>query len=378
MKTEKLVFAESQLYFLCIWLFNGFFLGTITLLFPVRWWATLVRNQQWDSGFENVGVILLIILLIVVSFRVSRALFRWQLMKKNVWISLSFWLIPFAFSLLALALLLQPNVMNGNTLNTQLNNQFVVGAYPDEAKIKQLKKEGYTAIISLLHPAVVPFEPMLLQEEKAIAKKYNLTVIETPMLPWVSNNAESLKRIESIARSAKGKYYIHCYLGKDRVNLVKKHISAIVGSSAVIGETTHRSFEEMGHFERGDLYKIGDKIYLSPYPTNEEFLAFFLAGSVKSVVNLMDSTSTEQKGRIVEERKILQNAGIHFSNLTVNQTTNTQVLTTIIDSVLHLPKPIVIHHWQSNSVHAIYFINAFKKQTQFTAINLNNKHASAH
>ena len=77
---------------------------------------------------------------------------------------------------------------------------------------------------------------------------------------------------------------------------------------------------EMGHFERGDLYKIADKIYLSPYPTNEEFLAFFLAGNVKSVVNLMDSTSTEQKGRIIEERNILQNAGIHFSNLAVNQT----------------------------------------------------------
>ncbi len=378
MKTEKLVFAESQLYFLCIWLFNGFFLGTITLLFPVRWWATLARNQQWDTRFENVGVILLILLLIVVSFRVSRALFRWQLTKKNVWISLSFWLLPFAFSLLALALLLQPNLMNGHTENTQLNQQFVVGAYPDEAKIKQLKKEGFTAIISLLHPAVVPFEPMLLQEEKVLAKKYNLTVIEAPMLPWVSNNSESLKRIESIARSSKGKYYIHCYLGKDRVNLVKKYISGIVGSSAVIGETKHRSFEEMGHFERGDLYKIADKIYLSPYPTNEEFLAFFLAGSVKSVVNLMDSTSTEQKGRIVEERNILQNAGIHFSNLAVNQTTNAQVLNSIIDSVLHLPKPIVIHHWQSNSAHAQYFINAFKKQTQFTPLNLNTKHVSTH
>jgi len=363
---------------LCIWLFNGFFLGTITLLFPVRWWATLARNQQWDSGFENVGVILLILLLIVVSFRVSKSLFRWQLTKKNVWISLSFWLLPFAFSLLALALLLQPNLMNGNTENTQFNQQFVVGAYPDEAKIKQLKKEGFTAIISLLHPAVVPFEPMLLKEEKVLAKKYNLTVIEAPMLPWVSNNSESLKRIESIARSSKGKYYIHCYLGKDRVNLVKKYIIGIVGSSAVIGETSHRSFEEMGHFERGDLYKIADKIYLSPYPTNEEFLAFFLAGSVKSVVNLMDSTSTEQKGRIVEERNILHNAGIHFSNLAVSQTTNAQVLNSIIDSVLHLPKPIVIHHWQSNSAHAQYFINAFKKQIQFTPLNLNTKHVSTH
>jgi protein tyrosine phosphatase (PTP) superfamily phosphohydrolase (DUF442 family) len=378
MKIYKLAFAESQLYFLCIWLFTGFFLGTITLLFPVRWWATVARNEQWDSRFENLGVGILILLLIVLSFRMSRALFRWQLIKKNVWISLLSWFFPFSFSLLALALLLQPNLMNGNTLNTQLNQQFVVGAYPDEAKIKQLKKEGYTAIISLLHPAVVPFEPMLLKEEKAIAKKYNLTVIEAPMLPWVSDNSESLKLIETLARTSRGKYYIHCYLGKDRVNLVKKHISAIVGSSAVIGEITHRSFEEMGHFERGDLYKIGDKIYLSPYPTNEEFLAFFLAGNVKSVVNLMDSTSTEQKGRIVEERKILQNAGIHFSNLTVNQTTNAQVLTTIIDSVLHLPKPIVIHHWQSNSVHAIHFINAFKKQTQLTAINLNTKHESTH
>ena len=378
MKIYKLAFAESQLYFLCIWLFTGFFLGTITLLFPVRWWATVARNEQWDSRFENLGVGILILLLIVLSFRMSRALFRWQLIKKNVWISLLSWFFPFSFSLLALALLLQPNLMNGNTLNTQLNQQFVVGAYPDEAKIKQLKKEGYTAIISLLHPAVVPFEPMLLKEEKAIAKKYNLTVIEAPMLPWVSDNSESLKLIETLARTSKGKYYIHCYLGKDRVNLVKKHISAIVGPESVLGKSTHRSFEEMGYFERGDLYRLADSIYLSPYPTNEEFLAFFLAGSVKSVVNLMDSTSNEQKGRIVEERKILQNAGIQFTNLSVTQTTNKQDLYSIIDSILLLSKPLVIHHWQSNSVHALYFMDAFKKQTQLTTINLNTKHESTH
>ena len=378
MKIYKLAFAESQLYFLCIWLFTGFFLGTITLLFPVRWWATVARNEQWDSRFENLGVGILILLLIVLSFRMSRALFRWQLIKKNVWISLLSWFFPFSFSLLALALLLQPNLMNGNTLNTQLNQQFVVGAYPDEAKIKQLKKEGYTAIISLLHPAVVPFEPMLLKEEKAIAKKYNLTVIEAPMLPWVSDNSESLKLIETLARTSKGKYYIHCYLGKDRVNLVKKHISAIVGPESVLGKSTHRSFEEMGYFERGDLYRLADSIYLSPYPTNEEFLAFFLAGSVKSVVNLMDSTSNEQKGRIVEERKILQSEGIQFTNLSVTQTTNKQDLYSIIDSILLLPKPLVIHHWQSNSVHALYFMDAFKKQTQLTTINLNTKHESTH
>jgi protein tyrosine phosphatase (PTP) superfamily phosphohydrolase (DUF442 family) len=378
MKIYKLAFAESQLYFLCIWLFTGFFLGTITLLLPVRWWATVARNEQWDSRFENLGVGILILVLIVLSFRISRALFRWQLIKKNVWISLLSWFFPFSFSLLALALLLQPNLMNGNTLNTQLNQQFVVGAYPDEAKIKQLKKAGYTAIISLLHPAVVPFEPMLLKEEKAIAKKYNLTVIEAPMLPWVSDNSESLKLIETLARTSKGKYYIHCYLGKDRVNLVKKHISAIVGPESVLGKSTHRSFEEMGYFERGDLYRLADSIYLSPYPTNEEFLAFFLAGSVKSVVNLMDSTSNEQKGRIVEERKILQNEGIQFTNLSVTQTTNKQDLHTIIDSILHLPKPLVIHHWQSDSEHALYFMDAFKKQTQLTTINLNTKHESTH
>jgi protein tyrosine phosphatase (PTP) superfamily phosphohydrolase (DUF442 family) len=167
-------------------------------------------------------------------------------------------------------------------------------------------------------------------------------------------------------------------LGKDRVNLVKKHISAIVGPESVLGKSTHRSFEEMSYFERGDLYRLVDSIYLSPYPTNEEFLAFFLAGSVKSVVNLMDSTSNEQKGRIVEERKILQNAGIQFTNLSVTQTTNKQDLYSIIDSILLLSKPLVIHHWQSNSVHALYFMDAFKKQTQLTTINLNTKHESTH
>lgn len=374
MKKNLKKITQSLAYFLCIWIGNGFFLGTLMLLYPVRWWANLARNQHWDTRYETMGVLFLIFVLILVSYRISRALFRWQLTKQNGLSTFYSTVFPLGLSLLALGLLLQPNLVNGTSANAPLSKQFFIGSYPDEQKIKQLKEEGFTAIISLLHPAVVPFEPMLLKEERALAQKYQIKLIEAPMLPWVSNNTASLKRIASIAHQKGGKYYIHCYLGKDRVNLVKKHIQAIIGKDGVYGQSSHRTFEEMGHFERGELYRLADGVYLSPYPTNEEFLAFFLAGNVKSVVNLMDSTVNEQQRRIVEERDILEKANLRFSNLSADQNPKPSALKPIIDSILRLPKPVVIHHWKSDSEQAIRFMKAYQQQTNNRIIHLNSSH----
>ena len=43
---------------------------------------------------------------------------------------------------------------------TSVSN-FMFGPYPDIDILKKIKREEYSAVISLLHPAVLPFEPQL-------------------------------------------------------------------------------------------------------------------------------------------------------------------------------------------------------------------------
>src|SRR5207253_2600800 len=128
------------------------------------------------------------------------------------------------------------------------------------------------------------------------------------------------KIIEDVVKNGKGKYYIHCYLGKDRVNVAKNLILHLSGSISNQKTESSRTFEGMRSFERGNIYKIDSACYIPPYPTDEEFLAFFLAGHIKTVVNLMDSNITENKSWIQKERNALRPYGVTFKNIAVNVT----------------------------------------------------------
>ncbi len=248
----------------------------------------------------------------------------------------------------ALALFMQPDVVNADAQSTEIAKQFTIGPYPTESRVTQLKKEGYTGIISLLHPAVVPFEPSLIKDEENASRQAGIAFIKAPMLPWVGDNAASLKIIEEIAKTGKGRYYIHCYLGKDRVNVVKNLIARINGSSKTIEQdnlTSARGFEDQKTFERGVIYKLDEQVYMTPYPTNEELLGYFMAGQVKTVVNLMNGSDPNNRTWIKKEKDELETAGIIFRNLSLPDLPNDKQVIQIIDSIAGYPRPLVIHQW---------------------------------
>lgn len=371
----------DTLFFLFIWLFTGFTLGTFMLLWPVRWWVTYVRSHPNFGNLENTGVLILILMLIAGSFWISRLIFRWQLNANQKKYTLLSGLVPFVLAVGALALLLQPELINDQQ-NTQVTEQFTIGPYPTAEKIRALKAEGYTAIVSLLHPAVVPFEPRLMAQEEELAKKYDIKLIEASMLPWVSDNEAALATIETLARNKNERYYVHCYLGKDRVNLVKNLLVQLAGEEAVKVDqlSANRTFEQKKHFERGEIYRLAPGIYFTPYPTKEEFLAFFLAGEIKTVVNLMDSTAVDHQKRITEEREILKESSIRFYNypLNVAHPNLKSELQQVLSAIDQLPKPIVLHHWNSICPEAQFFIQQFAAQNQQKPINLNQAHAAVH
>jgi protein tyrosine phosphatase (PTP) superfamily phosphohydrolase (DUF442 family) len=366
-------FLKSWGFMLLIWLFMGFAVGTLVLLFPLRSWVNYVRENELDDTIEKIGVVVMMAFIAVASLMASYRLFRWHLSRKKALVTALSIIFPFAFAAASLALFMNPDLVNSGSESAAVSQQFTVGPYPTESRIRQLKNEGYTGIISLLHPAVVPFEPSLLSDEEAATKTLNIELVKAPMLPWIGDNSVSLKKIEDLVRSGKGKYYIHCYLGKDRVNVVKNLIARVGGNgSAVASElgATHRTFEKMQRFERGDIYRLATDVYMTPYPTDEEFLSFFLAGRVKSVVNLMDGGEKRNAKWIDKEQVELEKAGVTFRHYSTQETSGEKELNRIIDSALRLPRPLVIHRWNTRSGDTEKFRELFDRKTGTTSVNL--------
>jgi len=355
-----------------IWLFTGFALGVAILLWPLRIWVNYTRGNNYSAIAENAGVLVLIGLLIIISFRVSLALFQWHLSRKKMIITVLAMAFPITSSFFALYLLMNPDIVNKDAEKVEVTEKITIGPYPTEEKIKELKKEGFTAVISLLHPAVIPFEPELLNKEEALLKKYNMQLIKAPMLPWVADNRASLKLIGDAVKNGKGKYYIHCYLGKDRVNVVKNFILQLSGSVSNAGIESSRTFEAQGFFERGNIYKIDTTTYLLPFPTDEELLAFFLAGHVKTVINIMDSTVAENEPWLQKERTVLVPNGIIYKNMAMRDTSDVTDVENIIDTILLLPKPLVVHHWNTTCPESKLFRKIYYQKTHYPQENLAN------
>ena len=361
---------KGYLFLAFIWLFTGFALGTVILLWPLRIWINYVRDHSYTDITEKIGVVVLIMLLIIISFRISLTLFKCHVTNKKIVVTLLVIIFPFIASACALYLFMNPDIVNKGTANEPVTQRFTIGPYPTEEKIKELKKEGYTTVISLLHPAVVPFEPELLNKEEILLKKYNMQLIKAPMLPWIADNSASLKMIEDVVKNGKGKYYIHCYLGKDRVNVAKNLILRLSGSVSNMNTESNRTFEGMGTFERGNIYKLDTACYMPPFPTDEEFLAFFLAGQIKTVVNLMDSSVEENKPWIQKERTALASNGIVFKNMAIDMKSTPKEIENVIDSILALPKPLVVHHWNTTCPESKLFRKFYYQKTHYIQTNL--------
>jgi len=191
-------------------------------------------------------------------------------------------------------------------------SRFTFGSYPDTERLAKLKTDGYEGVIALLSPTI-PFENVLIGEEKQAVEKAGLRFYSIPMLPWITENRDSIEQLKKLVGNTKGKYFIHCYLGKHRIDVAKK---------VVEGELKEIALEEALIFpdrlERGLLYTYADggKI-LGPYPTDEEWFSTVLRGRVEEVVSFLDPENPGNVALIEKERKICSDMDIKFTNMPV-------------------------------------------------------------
>lgn len=153
----------------------------------------------------------------------------------------------------------------------------LLGPYPVEEDFVELKRRGVTTIISLLEPNV-PYEKVLLDQERQLAARYGMTVQNFPMgsilgQKFGDSYAVNSKAAAEAALNANGVAYIHCYLGLHRARNVQGYLAAHVRTAQYSGSTTSVDASDLDNehiaqtaFDAGDyqrsleaLAKIPDK-----------------------------------------------------------------------------------------------------------------------
>ena len=363
-KYFKLSIKNISLFFILL-LFSGFSIGTVTLLGPVRWIVNLCNALEFSQRTEDFFIKIIIILFVLLSSYMSVLLSSVLIKKRSALINSTTLLVLAMITTGMVWLWMNPELIQAyNGVITQENvgeAEFLFGPYPTEHDLLRLKDERITAIVSLLHPAVVPFEPKLLDDEKQVTESIGLQLIHIPMLPWVSENKKAINEIIKLAEGGKGKYYVHCYLGKDRVNVVKRIIRRFSSSITELNKDSIRTLESVTFFERGDIIKLEEGVYLTPYPTDDEMFTYLLNGSVKQIVSLLNPDHPPDTMWINKERRTCETHFMPFEVIPLKSNFNSaKRLIEIVEKTKGMPRPLVIHAFRSKSSRTREFVKAYK------------------
>lgn len=308
------------------WLIVGLVTGTLVLVVLIRWLLGLLHHWGWGQAAENRVLMGVILLFIIGSFMLTRVLvrrlFRMSSPRARQGV-LAGLVIPGALAIWAWSnpSKLLSSLAGGGDVSTLAmagGPQFEFGAYPDEEKLRELKAQGVRTIVSLQHPAVL-VELQGIKDEREAAAKLGLHFVQAPMLPWVSDNTASLEQIRQLALHGTGKYYIHCGLGRDRVNVARRLIEALQDSTNAkvtntAGVLVANGFEDRTQpFERGKLFQLAPQTWLVPFPNKAEMHGFILQGRPGHVDLLLDPADTLQARWIAEAQTELRQYAVPFT-----------------------------------------------------------------
>ncbi|HBE89287.1 MAG TPA: hypothetical protein DDW67_09140, partial [Elusimicrobia bacterium] len=271
--------------------------------------------------------------------------------------------LSLAMFLAAMAFWMNPKMMAGaggkGLGETFAGSEFVFGPYPEKERLAELKAEGYTAVVPIMSRAVAPFEPVLLDKEIKAAREIGLELIHVPMLPWISSNDHVEAEIKKLLDRG-GKYYVHCYLGRDRVRLFRKMlVNASGGAAAVSGISHRKSIGERKKFERGPATDLGGEVFLTPYPTDEEFMTL-INSDVASLVSLLDPKNPEDLPWIKKERELAGKYKLGYANYPWKSMTPAQKEKAVRET-MKMEKPVVAHAFLAPSGSSDEFAGLYKK-----------------
>ncbi|MBU0731931.1 hypothetical protein KKC88_03570 [Patescibacteria group bacterium] len=310
------IFILTGLFFI----FSSFALGLAVLfgvIVPIEEQLTQLELSQTAI---NIAMVVIIVSYLILSVAITGIFYRRIVLKENrVKYAKYFIIVLLIIDAFAFYLLISTEnsvVTDLQSIATEDQTQYAYGPYPSASKLQQLKDEGYTGVITLLS-STIPFESVLLEEEKQNGEKIGLPVYSYPMLPWVSGNESSIEGIKELLEKQKeGRFYIHCYLGKHRVDLVRQIVEAQYGVLENL-----RTFIYPANFERGDIFIYRDgQLLLGPYPTDTEWFNEILRGQAKKVISYLDPDIPEQAELIKQQELTCQDMDLECINIPIKKT----------------------------------------------------------
>jgi hypothetical protein len=335
------------------WLTIGLFTGTLVLVVAVRGIMDVLQRLGWGQAAQNRLLIAVILLFIALSFMIARSVVRmlYRQSPRTRMLALLAMAIPAIMSLYAWSnparFLAGIAGTTGSTYAMKGGPTFLFGAYPDENRLRALKKQGVTTIVSLQSASVL-VEISGINEERSATAREGLKFVEAPMLPWVSDNTESLEKIKQLALHGSGTYYVHCGLGRDRVNIAKRVIEALdpqagarVASTA--GVITAAGFERRTEpFERGMPMKVPDNGWVVPLLNEAEFYGFILQGQPGQLLLVLDSTNVAQRAWLTDARKKMAQYAVSYAFVQYPRTSTDTNTSPVMASVRALKAPFTI------------------------------------
>lgn len=335
------------------WFTIGLFTGTLVLVLAVRGILDVLQRMGWEQSAQNhllIGVILLFFALsFLLARRVVRFLYRQTTTTRRLMlVGLA---VPAALSLYAWSnparFLASFAGTVGSSYAMKGGPTFVFGSYPDEDRLKELKRQGVTSVVSLQSRAVL-VEISGIKEERGAAAREGLAFIEAPMLPWVSDNTESLEKIKQLALHGKGTYYVHCGLGRDRVNIAKRVIEALEPqSSAHVASSNDiksaAGFERRTEmFERGMPMKVKEGFWVIPYLNEAEFYGFILQGQPGHLVVILDPSRAEQRGWLANAEKKMKQYAVAYTTMSYPASTGDTSTRTVVAKLRSFTGPVTV------------------------------------
>jgi len=125
------------------------------------------------------------------------------------------------------------------------DDDVIFGPYPVEEDFVALKAKGVTTIISLLD-SNIPYEKVLLAQERERAARHGMQVLNFPMASILGQSfgrdyVKNSRAAAQAAHQAEGTAYIHCYLGLHRAKNVQKFLDTFATSATYVGAQSERT-----------------------------------------------------------------------------------------------------------------------------------------
>src|SRR3989339_1870809 len=102
---------KNVLMLLLFWFMNGYVLGTVLLMGPVRWIVDYSKTQNWSQSAEDIIIKIVMVLLLILSFILSLFMTRSFLRSDSVFKRVMLFLFPLIFSAVAVWLWMNPGLM---------------------------------------------------------------------------------------------------------------------------------------------------------------------------------------------------------------------------------------------------------------------------